>query len=181
MDQWVCKVCGYNMLGSRPDVCPFCGARHDRFVAWEEGERLYRVTPSPVTGQVTRLTSVPRLGLEHAAYRRRNRLGRGVDRQPIGVQSRSSTSGRHPVHPSGFHGRLQSVSRPVGGGGASPRARCPASLRRASPGRSHLRRRLPAGLTRKPSTWADIHPATPSTSMPMSCSFATSRFHPGRR
>ena len=69
MDQWVCKVCGYNMIGSRPDVCPFCGARHDRFVTREEGERLYRVTPWPVTGQVTRLTSVPRLGLEHAAYR----------------------------------------------------------------------------------------------------------------
>ena len=69
MTQWVCKVCGYNMIGQRPDVCPFCGAHHDEFLSSEEAEQLYRVTPRRVTDQVTQLMSVPRLGFEHAAYR----------------------------------------------------------------------------------------------------------------
>ncbi|WP_041356117.1 MBL fold metallo-hydrolase [Nitrosococcus halophilus] len=67
--QWVCTACGYNMIGEMPDVCPFCGAYHDKFVTWEEGETAYRVTPKTVADQVTQLLSVPRLGLEHAAYR----------------------------------------------------------------------------------------------------------------
>ncbi|MDH3688710.1 MAG: MBL fold metallo-hydrolase [Gammaproteobacteria bacterium] len=67
--QWVCKVCGYNMIGEMPEVCPFCGARHDTFIDWEEAERTYRVTPNPVNDYVTQLMSVPRLGYEHAAYR----------------------------------------------------------------------------------------------------------------
>jgi rubrerythrin len=28
---WVCGVCGYTGKGEPPDVCPICGARHDRF------------------------------------------------------------------------------------------------------------------------------------------------------
>ncbi|MEM7224607.1 MAG: rubredoxin-like domain-containing protein [Pseudomonadota bacterium] len=68
-DQWVCTVCGYNMIGERPDVCPFCGARHDTFLTWQAAEETYRVTPRPVTDGVSQLMSVPRLGLEHAAYR----------------------------------------------------------------------------------------------------------------
>lgn len=67
--QWVCVACGYNMIGEMPDVCPFCGARHDKFVTWEEAERTYRVTPTRVNDCVTQLISVPRLGIEHAAYR----------------------------------------------------------------------------------------------------------------
>ncbi len=67
--QWVCVVCGYNMIGAMPDVCPFCGARHDRFVTWQEAEKTYRVTPTRVNERITRLISVPRLGIEHAAYR----------------------------------------------------------------------------------------------------------------
>ncbi len=69
MAQWVCKVCGYNMIGERPDVCPFCGARHEEFLTSEEAEKTYRVTPSEVADGVTQLMSVPGLGLEHAAYR----------------------------------------------------------------------------------------------------------------
>ena len=67
--QRVCTVCGYNMVGEMPDVCPFCGARHDTFVTWNEAEQTYRVTPSKVNDYVTQLISVPRLGIEHAAYR----------------------------------------------------------------------------------------------------------------
>jgi hypothetical protein len=67
--QWVCIPCGYNMIGEMPDVCPFCGARHDRFVSWDVAETTYRVTPVRVTDRVTQLRSVPRLGIEHAAYR----------------------------------------------------------------------------------------------------------------
>lgn len=67
--QWVCTVCGYNMIGEMPDVCPFCGVSHDRFVTWDEAERTYKVTPYRVNDYVTQLLSVPRLGYEHAAYR----------------------------------------------------------------------------------------------------------------
>jgi rubrerythrin len=28
---WVCNVCGYTMEEEMPDVCPICGARHDKF------------------------------------------------------------------------------------------------------------------------------------------------------
>jgi len=67
--QWVCKTCGYNMIGEQPDSCPFCGARHDQFMDWEQAEISYRVTPHRVNDCVTRLISEPKLGLEHAAYR----------------------------------------------------------------------------------------------------------------
>ena len=67
--QWVCRVCGYNMIGECPDVCPFCGAHHEEFVTWEECEQEYRVTATAVSERVTQLISVPRLGIEHAAYR----------------------------------------------------------------------------------------------------------------
>ena len=67
--QWVCRVCGYNMIGERPDVCPFCGAHHEEFLTWEECERQHRVSARPVSERITQLMSVPRLGIEHAAYR----------------------------------------------------------------------------------------------------------------
>lgn len=84
MAQWVCKVCGYNMIGERPDVCPFCGARHEEFVTSEEAERLYSVTSSEVADGVAQLMSVPRLGLEHAAYRIETDLG------PVWIDSPSA-------------------------------------------------------------------------------------------
>lgn len=67
--QWVCTVCGYNMIGEMPEVCPFCRAHHHTFVSWEISEQTYRVTPHRVNDYVTQLKSVPRLGMEHAAYR----------------------------------------------------------------------------------------------------------------
>jgi rubredoxin len=66
--QWVCLVCGYNMIGEMTDICPFCGARHDQFMRWDEVEMTYRVTSLTVNGYVNQLLSVPKLGLEHAAY-----------------------------------------------------------------------------------------------------------------
>ena len=67
--QSVCITCGYNMIGEMPDICPFCGSRHDHFLDWEETEITYRVTSNRVSDFVTQLISVPALGLEHAAYR----------------------------------------------------------------------------------------------------------------
>lgn len=67
--QWVCTVCGYNMIGDMPAVCPLCGVAHEHFIAWDEAERRYRVGAKTVTAGVTQLVSVPRLGFEHAAYR----------------------------------------------------------------------------------------------------------------
>ncbi|MDD1622178.1 MAG: MBL fold metallo-hydrolase [Methylococcaceae bacterium] len=69
IQQWVCLQCGYNMIGNMPDVCPFCGAKHDRFMAWDEAEKTYHVTAHAVNDTVSQLLSVPKLGLEHAAYR----------------------------------------------------------------------------------------------------------------
>jgi rubrerythrin len=28
---WVCTSCGFTMEGEPPDVCPVCGAKHDKF------------------------------------------------------------------------------------------------------------------------------------------------------
>lgn len=67
--QWVCLQCGYNMIGEMPDVCPFCGAHHDCFMAWDQVENTYHVTTYEVNDVVSQLLSVPKLGLEHAAYR----------------------------------------------------------------------------------------------------------------
>jgi len=67
--QWVCTVCGYNIVDSRPDQCPFCGARHDQIYDSAAISRRYRVTEKPVNDSVAQLRSVPKLGLEHAAYR----------------------------------------------------------------------------------------------------------------
>lgn len=67
--QWVCVACGYNMIGEKPYVCPFCGETHEAFMSWDKAERIYRVTPTRVNDVVTQLRSVPRLGIEHAAYR----------------------------------------------------------------------------------------------------------------
>lgn len=30
-DIWVCTVCGFTVEGDAPDVCPICGARHEKF------------------------------------------------------------------------------------------------------------------------------------------------------
>ncbi len=67
-DQWICTVCGYNMIGKMAEVCPFCGANSRHFVTGVEGEMTYKVTPTRVNDYVTQLLSVPRLGYEHAAY-----------------------------------------------------------------------------------------------------------------
>lgn len=73
--QWVCLQCGYNMIGEMPDVCPFCSARHDQFMTWDETERQFRVTTYAVNDAVSQLLSVPKLGYEHAAYRIETKAG----------------------------------------------------------------------------------------------------------
>jgi len=30
-DIWVCDVCGFTVDGDAPDVCPICGAKHEKF------------------------------------------------------------------------------------------------------------------------------------------------------
>jgi glyoxylase-like metal-dependent hydrolase (beta-lactamase superfamily II) len=68
-EQYVCLVCGFNMVGFHPDTCPFCGARKERFITSEECSARYQVVATPVNEKVTRLNSQPALGFEHAAYR----------------------------------------------------------------------------------------------------------------
>lgn len=68
-EQYVCLVCGFNMVGFHPDRCPFCGAAKKHFITAEECSARYQVVATPVSGMVTRLNSYPPLGIEHAAYR----------------------------------------------------------------------------------------------------------------
>ncbi len=67
--QYVCLVCGFNMVGFHPDTCPFCGAHKDRFITSEECSARFKVEATPVNDKVSRLNSRPALGYEHAAYR----------------------------------------------------------------------------------------------------------------
>jgi len=68
-EQYVCLVCGFNMVGFHPANCPFCGAASTHFITSEECSARYRVVGVPVNEKVTRLNSQPALGIEHAAYR----------------------------------------------------------------------------------------------------------------
>jgi hydroxyacylglutathione hydrolase len=68
-EQYVCTVCGFNMVGYHPDHCPFCGAAQEKFLTSAECSARHYVKSTKVTDQVSRLNSVPPLGLEHAAYR----------------------------------------------------------------------------------------------------------------
>jgi len=68
-EQYVCTVCGYNMVDSFPEYCPFCGAGRDGFLTATEISRKFRVVETGVTDSVTMLRSQPALGYEHAAYR----------------------------------------------------------------------------------------------------------------
>ncbi len=68
-EQYVCLVCGYNMIGPHPERCPFCGATSEHFITAAECSARFRVESTPVTDGVTCLRSIPELGLEHSAYR----------------------------------------------------------------------------------------------------------------
>jgi hydroxyacylglutathione hydrolase len=68
-NQYVCTVCGFNMVGYYPEYCPFCGAHQSNFITSEECSARYKVHGTRVNDKVTSLRSVPSLGLEHAAYR----------------------------------------------------------------------------------------------------------------
>ena len=68
-EQYVCLVCGFNMIGFHPANCPFCGAAEKHFITAEQCSARHRVSATPVNDKVIRLNSVPALGIEHAAYR----------------------------------------------------------------------------------------------------------------
>lgn len=66
--QFVCKKCGYNMIGQYFQFCPFCGSSNENFITAEECSHDYNVVSSRITDKVFRLYSHPSLGLEHFAY-----------------------------------------------------------------------------------------------------------------
>ena len=66
--QFVCTVCGFNMIENLPDNCPFCGASKENFITAERCSQKYSIKESIVKESVTRLNSYPHLGLEHSAY-----------------------------------------------------------------------------------------------------------------
>jgi glyoxylase-like metal-dependent hydrolase (beta-lactamase superfamily II) len=57
------------MVGDYPRLCPFCKAARNKFLTSEECSAKFNVAGHSVGRNVTRLNSVPPLGLEHAAYR----------------------------------------------------------------------------------------------------------------
>ena len=67
-EQYVCKVCGFNIIGHFPERCPFCGALNVNFITAENCSENYKVLETRVTDKVIRLNATPPLGLEHAAY-----------------------------------------------------------------------------------------------------------------
>lgn len=68
-EQYVCTVCGYNMVERFPKQCPFCGASRENFLTAAEVSSNYRVMETEITETVSMLRSQPALGFEHAAYR----------------------------------------------------------------------------------------------------------------
>ncbi|MFW9894944.1 MAG: rubredoxin-like domain-containing protein [Candidatus Thorarchaeota archaeon] len=68
MKHYVCRNCGYNIVGYLPDNCPFCLASKNQFITAEECTKQYEIIITKVNQKVTRLNSTPRLGIEHAAY-----------------------------------------------------------------------------------------------------------------
>jgi len=68
IEQYVCKICGFNMIEYLPDYCPFCGSSKTNFITAEECAQNYKVIKSKVSSKVFQLKSSPSLGLEHAAY-----------------------------------------------------------------------------------------------------------------
>ena len=66
--QYVCKVCGYNMIGDAPHTCPFCGCNSSNFITAEECSKNFSITEKYVSNSVMQLKSSPKLGMEHAAY-----------------------------------------------------------------------------------------------------------------
>jgi len=66
--QYVCRVCGYNLIGFFPYRCPFCGALRENFITAEECSQNYKIIKFKVNNKIERLNSFPSLGLEHAAY-----------------------------------------------------------------------------------------------------------------
>jgi len=68
IDQYVCKICGYNMIGYLPSNCPFCGAAKENFMTAKFCSRNYSIAEEKVTSKIFSLYSTPALGLEHRAY-----------------------------------------------------------------------------------------------------------------
>jgi len=68
IEQYVCKVCGYNMVGYFPESCPFCGASNDNFMTTQKCSSSYDIKEINISKNVKSLNSYPALGIEHTAY-----------------------------------------------------------------------------------------------------------------
>ena len=65
--QYICHVCGCNMVGYLPDHYLFCGAPKERFHTMEENIWCSQVRSDHVKDWIFRLNSVPVFRPEHAA------------------------------------------------------------------------------------------------------------------
>lgn len=68
MKNYVCTICGFNMVGYHTDRCPFCGASKDRFITAEECSKNRKVLDKKVADSIYKMNSSPPFSLEHAAY-----------------------------------------------------------------------------------------------------------------
>ncbi|MBF0381689.1 MAG: MBL fold metallo-hydrolase [Magnetococcales bacterium] len=67
-DQYVCKQCGYNIIGHLPDKCPFCRASSEQFILAHECSEQFSVVKSQLTNNIFKLTTKPNLGIEHTSW-----------------------------------------------------------------------------------------------------------------
>ena len=127
--QHVCITCGYNMIGECPDSCPFCGAGREAIVSSEVCSRRYAFArrphyPAQCTGIITdriitRLNSVPKLGIQHAAYRSRPAprcIGSIACHRSIERPCRAPTSSASPKVPIFSARRINTASALTGAG-----------------------------------------------------------------
>ncbi len=68
-EQYVCKICGYNMIGYMKEQCPFCSAAQMKLIPSEQCSMEYHVEEAQITDEVFRVQTVPELGYRHSAYR----------------------------------------------------------------------------------------------------------------
>lgn len=68
MEQYVCTVCGFNMVDYHPNICPFCGASNKKFITAKECSNNRNIIKNKVSDWINRLNSSPPFSLEHAAY-----------------------------------------------------------------------------------------------------------------
>lgn len=68
IEQYVCTVCGYNIIENLPDNCPFCGTSKEHFISARFCSKNYKIIENKITDRVFSLKTLPKLGFDHLSY-----------------------------------------------------------------------------------------------------------------